>query len=145
MRRSSVTSLPLRSVAADSNVLLSAVAGRAARRVFEHAPHLIIVTTEVSIAEVEEYMPEFAERYKLDLDTMYGALGMLPLVRYIESDYISHIKKARRYLAHRDADDVALAALALKLHVPIWSNDNDFKEVPLEVYPTAKLLKILGL
>ncbi len=36
-------------------------------------------------------------------------------------------------------------ALALKLGVPIWSNDNDFKELPLDLYPTAKLLKVLGI
>ena len=38
-----------------------------------------------------------------------------------------------------------LAALALKLEIPIWSNDHDFEDVPLIVYPTARLLKILGL
>jgi predicted nucleic acid-binding protein len=43
------------------------------------------------------------------------------------------------------AKDVPLAALALKLEIPIWSNDHDFEELPLIVYPTARLLKILGL
>lgn len=59
-----MTSPPLRSVAADSNVLLAALARRAARRVFDYAPDLIIVTTEQTIAEVEEYLPEFAARYE---------------------------------------------------------------------------------
>jgi predicted nucleic acid-binding protein len=140
-----VTSRPLRSVAADSNVLLAALAGRAAKRVFDHAPELLLVTTEETIAEVEEYLPEFAARYGLDLEMMREALGVLPVERYAESDYISHVSEARRYLATRDADDVALAALALKLGVPIWSNDKDFEELPLDVYPTAKLLKILGI
>lgn len=58
---------------------------------------------------------------------------------------MSHVAEARRYLDKRDPDDVALAALALKLGVPIWSNDNDFEELPLEVFPTAKLSKILGI
>ena len=43
------------------------------------------------------------------------------------------------------AKDVPLAALALKLEIPIWSNDRDFEELPLITYPTARLLKILGL
>lgn len=76
---------------------------------------------------------------------MKEALAVLPIERYAEGDYLSHVAEARRYLADRDPDDVALAALALKLAVPIWSNDNDFKELPLELYPTAKLLKILGI
>jgi len=140
-----VTSLPLKSVAADSNVLLAALARRAAWRVFENAPDLVIVTTEETIAEVEEYLPEFAARYELDIDALREALEILPVERYSEADYISHLVEARRYLAKRDPDDVALAALALKLGVPIWSNDNDFKELPLELYPTAKLLKVLGI
>jgi hypothetical protein len=41
-----VTSPPIKSVAADSNVLLSAVAGKAARRVFAEVPELMVVTTE---------------------------------------------------------------------------------------------------
>jgi predicted nucleic acid-binding protein len=138
-----VTSQPIRSVAADSNVLLSALARRAAARVFD-APDLVVVTTEDTIAEVEEYLPEFAARYGLDVDVLLEALEVLPVERYSESDYVTHINEARRYLAKRDLDDVALAALALKLEVPIWSNDNDFKELPVETYPTAKLLKILG-
>jgi predicted nucleic acid-binding protein len=84
-------------------------------------------------------------RYGLDLDTMREAIDIMPVQRYAESDYISHIAEARHHLRDRDPDDVALAALALKLGVPIWSNDNDFKNVPVDVYPTAKLLKILGL
>lgn len=140
-----MTSLPLRSVAADSNVLLGALARKAARRVFDNAPDLVVVTTEETIAEVEEYMPVFAARYQIDIDLMREALEILPIERYSESEYITHVPEARRYLDKRDPDDVALAALALKLGVPIWSNDNDFKELPLDVYPTAKLLKILGL
>jgi predicted nucleic acid-binding protein len=140
-----VTSPPLRSVAADSNVLLSAVARRAARLVFERVPELVVVTTEVTIAEVEEYIPEFAHRYGLDIDDLRRALVNLPLERYSERDYGSHVREARRYLMHRDLDDIPLAALALKLGVPIWSNDKDFRELSIEVYPTAKLLKILGI
>jgi len=140
-----VTSQSLRSVAADSNVLLAALARRAARLVFEKAPDLVVVTTDVTIAEVEEYLPEFAARYQIDIDDLVRALVNLPLERYAEAAYRSHLPEARRYLLHRDPDDVALAALALKLKVPIWSNDKDFEELPLEVYPTARLLKILGI
>ena len=57
----SVTSPLIKSVAADSNVLLSALAGGAARLVFEIDPPVEIVTAEVTIAEVEEYLPEFAD------------------------------------------------------------------------------------
>jgi predicted nucleic acid-binding protein len=140
-----VTSPPLKRVAADSNVLLAALARRAAWRVFDEAPDLVVVTTEHTIAEIEEYLPVFAARYDLDVAVLREALEMLPIERYSESDYHSHVVEAHRYLGERDPDDVPLAALALKLGVPVWSNDNDFKELPLDFYPTARLLKILGL
>ena len=63
----------IRSVAADSNVLLSAVAGKAARRVFERS-ELIVVTTEANIAEVKEYVPHFAARYQLTEELLLKTL-----------------------------------------------------------------------
>jgi hypothetical protein len=71
-------------------VLLSAIAGKAARRVFEVEPPLDVITTEATIAEVEEYLPEFVERYGLDLGTLQAALALLPVRRFSESDYVSH-------------------------------------------------------
>ena len=139
-----MTSGPIKSVAADSNVLLSAIAGRAARRIFEKAPQLIVLTTEANIAEVEEYLPEFAKRYGIELEILLDVLALLPIQRYSESAYISHLRHARKLLETRDPDDVHLAALALKLEIPIWSNDNDLTVLPVPVYTTARLLKILG-
>jgi predicted nucleic acid-binding protein len=140
-----VTSRTLRSVAADSNVLLSAAVGHAARRVFERAPRLLVVTTEANLAEVQEYLPSMSEAYGLDLLEVQEALAALPIRLYNVKWYRSRIPEARRYLQDRDPDDVALAALALKLQIPIWSNDRDFEGVPIEIYPTARLLKALGL
>ena len=139
-------SQPIKSIAADSNGLLSAIAGRAARKVFEVEPPIEVVTTEVTIAEVEEYLPEFAERYGLDLNDLMAALTVLPVRRYSETEYIAHLDEARKYLFHRDPDDVHLAALALKLGIPIWSNDDDFQELPATpICTTAALLKALGI
>lgn len=138
-------SLPLKSVAADSNVLLAAIARRAAWRVFENAPDLVVVTTEIAIAEVHEYLPEFAERYGFDVDLLHEAVDLLPVEIYSEPEYISHVAAATRYLGKRDPDDVHLAALALKLDLPVWSNDKDLTELPLQVFTTAQLLKLLGM
>jgi predicted nucleic acid-binding protein len=138
--------LPLssNSIAADSNVLLAAVTYRAASRVFR-VPGLVVVTTDFMMAEVYEYAPLFAKRYKVDMAAVDDSIVKLPVVRFGEAEYRSHLEEAHRYLGHRDPDDVALAALALKLDIPIWSNDNDFRELPLPLYTTAQLLRALGI
>ena len=134
----------LRSVAADANVLLAAATGGAAQRVF-HETDLAVVTTEEVLDEVREYLAELAVENGLTEEEAEGHLAALPIVAYPESAYRRRLAEARRYLAQRDPDDVGLAALALHLGIPVWSNDKDFRAVPVELYPTAKLLKLLGL
>jgi len=111
--------------------------------VFENS-ELIVVTTEQNIAEVREYAPLFAERYGLPLDVLLETLELLPVYIYAEREYAQNLPAARHLLAGRDEDDVALAALALKLEVPIWSNDRDYEHFPNGVFTTATLLKVLG-
>lgn len=87
----------IRSVAADSNVLLAAVAGRAARRVFEY-DGLTVVTTEQNVAEVREYVPVFAARYVLPEELLLEALELLPVEVYAESEYADKLTTAQELL-----------------------------------------------
>jgi predicted nucleic acid-binding protein len=138
-----VSSPNIESVAADSNVLLSAAAGRAARRVFDKS-ELIVATTERNIAEVFKYLPVFATRYHLPHVVLRALLSDLRIKIYAERLYADKLKVATELLAGRDPDDIPLAALALTLRIPIWSNDRDYEKFPHGVYSTARLLKILG-
>lgn len=109
---------------------------------FEHS-ELIVVTTEQNIAEVNEYIPEFAARYQLPEEVLLEVLELLPITVYTADEYADELAAARQLLAERDEDDVALAALALKFRIPIWSNDRDYEHFPTGVFTTATLLKIL--
>jgi len=140
-----VTLKPFERIAADSNVVLSAAVARAAARVFLRAKGLEIVTTDANFEEIQTHLPALAQQYALDEADVVENLGVLPLKIYPAAFYESHIVEASRYLGRRAPKDVPLAALALKLEIPIWSNDRDFEELPLIAYPTARLLKILGL
>lgn len=133
----------LRKLAADSNVILSAVIGKAALRIFTH-PEIDLVTTQFNFEEVEEYLPSLASKYGLDEKLVLWQLKMLPLASFPERYYKSYFQKAQKLLGDRDPDDVHLAALALKENIPIWSNDRDFEKISLPVYSTAQFLKILG-
>ncbi|HEX3577665.1 MAG TPA: PIN domain-containing protein [Thermoanaerobaculia bacterium] len=123
--------------------MLSAVEGRAARRVFQE-PALLVVTTEENIAEVLEYLPEFVGRSGFSEESLREILAALPLEIFAKSAYATHVLEAQSLVGKRDPDDVPLAALALKLGIPVWSNDRDFDDFPTGAFSTARLLKVLG-
>lgn len=134
--------MPLRKLAADANVILSAVAGKAALRIFLKED-IEIITTQFNVNEVREYLGVIAEQYAFSEEILESQLKLLPLKIYPRHLYEDFIKKASKKLSDRDEDDIELLALAMKLNVPVWSNDRDFQHSGIEVYTTAKLLKIL--
>ena len=136
------TSTPLRKLAADANVILSAVAGKAALRVFL-LEGIEIATTEFNIGEVREYISVIADKYGLSEEILESQLKLLPLRIYQQEFYAAFLNIASKKLAESDEDDVELLALSLKLKVPVWSNDRHFQQTGVEVYSSAKLLKIL--
>ena len=136
------TSRPLSKLAADANVILSAIAGKAALRVFL-MEGIEIVTTEFNVSEVREYISVIAEKYGFGEEILESQLKLLPLLIYQQKFYADFLDKASKRLAESDEDDKELLALSLKLKVPVWSNDRHFQHSGVEVYTTAKLLKIL--
>ena len=132
----------LKRIAADSNVILSAVIGKAVLQIFVR-PEIEFVTTLFNLLEVEEYLPRLASRYELEERLLVWQFKMLPLHSFSEKHYKSHFSKAQKLLKERDPDDIHLAALALKENIPIWSNDKDFEKLSIPVYTTAQFLKIL--
>ena len=133
---------PLRSVAADANVLLGACLGAPTRRVFSQGG-LEIVTTEFNLEEVAEYLPHYAARRRLHIESVQMMRALLAFKVFPEPAYAEHLDRAATLVP--DPDDVHLAALALTFGIPVWSNDRDFEGFPLGVYTTARLLKELGL
>lgn len=129
---------------ADANVLLSAVIGGRAKVVLEHASITEILTTEVTLAEVQEYATQLAVKKRLSLDVVMLAVASLP-VRVVERGiYEKSIPEAKRRIGRRDPDDVEILALALHARAPIWSNDNDFEDAGIEWLTTAEVLAKLS-
>lgn len=131
-------------VAADANVLLSAICGKAALKVFTRAS-VEVVTTEQALSEVREYLPEMARRYKMMPEVLESQLKLLAVKVYKPREYKDKLAEARRRIGGRDPEDIELLALAVSLRIPVWSNDNDFEDSGVEWYTTAFLLKKLGL
>jgi predicted nucleic acid-binding protein len=125
---------------ADANVLLSAVIGGRAKVVLEHPSVEEVLTSEATLAEVQEYATQLAAKKPLSQDVVLLAVASLP-VRVVERKaYEKSIPEAKRRIGRRDPDDVEILALAIHASAPIWSNDNDFEAVGVEWFTTAELL-----
>jgi predicted nucleic acid-binding protein len=58
------------------------------------------------------------------------------------ADYEDRREEAEKRIAERDLDDWPVA-LALKLNLPVWSQDKDLTVAGLEVFTTGDLLDAL--
>ena len=127
-------------LAADANVLLSAVIGGRARLVVLSSDVKELLTTETVFAEVEEYAAVLGQKKRIPAETLMLAVASLPVSIVAREVYARSIPKARKRIAWRDPDDIELLALALHFKVPIWSNDNDFEDCGAERHTTAESL-----
>ena len=131
---------PIEKLAADSNVLLSSVAGKAALKIFTRT-RIEVATTEFNYLEVLEYIPVVAGKYGLEAAILEAQLKLLPLKKIPQEFYRHEWDEAYKRIGKRDPDDVHLLALALKLRVPVWSNDDDYKGCGIQIFTTAEILK----
>ncbi|MGP0020986.1 MAG: PIN domain-containing protein [Candidatus Sulfotelmatobacter sp.] len=130
-------------LAADANVLLSAVIGGRARLVFRHSGIQEILTTAHTFSEVEEYAPILAARRGLPADVVILAVAALPITIIERARYAKKLPEALRRIGNRDPEDAELLALALQFRIPVWSNDKDFRIAHVDLFNTADLLRHL--
>lgn len=135
---------PVAAVAADANVLLSAVLGHAALRVFTQTG-VSVLTTRGVLDEVRDYIPEVATQYEILPQALEAQLRLLAVRECEPREFTRTLAAARRAIAKRDPNDVDLLALALAFAIPVWSNDSDFRDAGVEWYTTARLLRRLGI
>jgi predicted nucleic acid-binding protein len=130
-------------LAADANVLLAALIGGRARRILGHPQVEEVLMIAATLAGVQEYAGHLARKKRLPVDLVLLAAATLPVTTVPRSSYSWSLPEARKRIAHRDPDDVEILALAIHLNLPVWSNDNDFKDAGVLWYTTASLLKKL--
>src|SRR5262245_56463043 len=135
--------MPIANVVADANVLLSAVVGKAALRVFTEFM-VIVHVAQFNANEVAEYLPYMANKYELLVELVEMQWKLLPLCIHPVDDYHSRLPQAISDLKNRDPEDAHVLALARSLTVPIWSNDRDLRGLDVECYTTARLLRLLA-
>lgn len=144
-------------LATDATVIMSAVlGGQGALKIFK-AKEVCRVTTSFNVGEVKKHLPKLAKKYRLNLEALQTQLDLLlknaydekthetyvGLTVYEEDAYSDSIEDAKKRIEFRDPKDVPLLALALKLQIPVWSNDKDFESAGIEWYTTSKLIEHL--
>jgi predicted nucleic acid-binding protein len=67
----------------------------------------------------------------------------MPIEWKAAADYADQRQEAERRIAARDPDDWPTVALALKLGLPVWSQDKDLTDAGLDVFTTGELLDAL--
>ena len=134
--------MPIAGVVADANVLLSAIVGKSALRVFTEFA-IQVHASQFNADEVTEYLPEMAQKYGLPVELVSLQWKLLPLRLHREEDYKAHLPNALAELKNRDPEDAHVLALAKSVGLSIWSNDRDLANVTVECFTTAKLLRAL--
>ena len=95
-------------LAADANVLLSAVTGGRASLVLSHPKVEEVVTAAVTLAEVHQYAEHLARKKRLPLDLLMLALATLPVTIVERELYSDKIPEASRRIGARDPDDIEI-------------------------------------
>lgn len=130
-------------VVADANVLLSALIGGRARLVIASPEGPACVATQAVAEEITRHLPRLAAKRHLDQALLFAALQVMPIAWKPAATYDDLREEAERRIAARDPDDWPTVALALKLDLPVWSQDKDLRDAGVEVFTTGDLLDAL--
>jgi predicted nucleic acid-binding protein len=107
----------------------------------EHGPRCI--APEAVAGEIARHVPRLASKRKLDPALLFAALQVMPIEWKAADEYESHREEAEHRIANRDPDDWPTIALALKLNLPIWTQDKDHTDARIEIFTTGDLLDAL--
>ena len=113
----------------DANILIRAVLGRRVRQILrKYADRAEFCAPETCFAEAHKYVPGLARRKGMSVSETVSFMEELELlVRRVDQGlYRAYEQDARRRMERRDSDDWPVAALALLLRCPIWTEDQDF-------------------
>lgn len=130
-------------VVADANVVLSALIGGRARLVITSQRGPKCMATQAVAEEIARHLPRLATKRGLDQALLFAALQVMPIEWKPVADYDDQRAQAEKRIAARDPDDWPTVALALKLNLPVWSQDKDLADAGLQVFTTGDLLDAL--
>ena len=131
----------------DANILVASFLRSAVTRELLLDERLALWTPEYGLTETERVLRAPRLRRRLggmtEVDVRTILTQLTSKVRVLPaSSYRHKLVQAKQVAPH--PEDAPYLALALHLHLPLWSNDSALKEQPLvPVYTTQELLDLL--
>ena len=113
----------------DANILLRAVFGSRVRGLLEtHEDRVSFYTPDVCFRDAQRYVPAISASRRFDPAAGLQVLNELArLVEIVDQSlYAEYEPPARERMQSRDMTDRPIAATALLLHCPVWTEDQDF-------------------
>lgn len=124
----------------DANPLLSALLGGQAREVL-FSGKIVFYSSQHTLFEVAKYLPIVAKRIGRSESDLWREFQLLPVIAVQPREYDSELPRAMELIGQRDPKDVYVLALALRLGMPIWTEDRDFEGLPhVSIHKTSDLL-----
>jgi len=131
----------------DANVLVAAFLRSAVTRELLLDDRLTLWTPKYGLSEVEKVLTSRRLRPRLgDLSPAEVRVILSQLTAKIRilpaSTYQHKLREAMKWAPH--SEDAPYLALALHLHLPLWSNDSELKhQQGISVYTTQELVALL--
>lgn len=126
----------------DANILIRAVLGNKVRDLLiTNRETIDFFTADVCWADAEKYLPMLFEKRKLPSNPALTLLSNLKNIIQVadEEIYKEHNKEAQKRMKGRDIEDWPIAATALALDCPIWTEDKDFFGSGFATWTTDKI------
>jgi predicted nucleic acid-binding protein len=126
----------------DANILLRAVFGTRVRTILQSFEDTAsFFSPDVCFEDARHYIPDLAARRSMDASAGLATLDAISkVVESVDrSLYESLEQLAHERVSPRDPDDWPVAAVALLLGLPIWTEDQDFFGTGLASWTTDKV------
>ena len=131
-----------RALVLDSNILIRAVLGEKVKNlIIANHQKINFFTPDICIADAKKYLPILLEKRNLPYEPISKSLTKLAtLIEIVEEViYKEYSDEAQARMKSRDIEDWPIAATALALNSPIWTEDKDFFGSGFSTWTTDKI------
>lgn len=129
----------------DTNILIAALLKAGTTRNLIFSSFLSLYAPEHITSETMKYKRELIEKGNLDSTSFDAALSaILSQIHTTPKDDFSNKLEEARKICSKHPEDVPFVALAIHLHIPVWTHDKEFsKHKEIKTFSTKELLDLL--